>query len=250
MSRRIDSIDLRSKTPNQRKKILEDEIQRLPNIPNIESELQRGKKVEQLLKKGIKIKEIISQKTLSSEKIRNVFEKFEKDFIDYIPPKLENPKPSVYTLSDTFLLAQANTFSRELSTKLGEVWENVAFLSPKVISMEKIFDNFKIRGVDIIIASESEFCFCQIKTAKNTLTGSQKPRSESELKIFEKSKFCAALNLGNWNFNSDIIPRVAGQDFWDLIDIDYGDIIKYTKHTILSMEKYFKDNSNIQAKIL
>ena len=248
MSENVDKIDLISKTPSQRKKFLEEEIQKLPNLPNIESELQKGKKVEQLLKKGIKIEEIISQKTISPEKIRGVFKKFEEDFIDYIPPKLANPKPSVYTLSDTSLLARANTFSRELSTKLGDVWENVAFLSPKVISMEKIFDNFKIRGVDIIIINESEFCFCQIKTAKSTLTGSQRPRSESELKIFEKSKFVAALNLGNWTFNSDVVPRIAGKEFWDLIDIEYDEIIEHTKDTISSMEKYFKNKP--QAKLL
>ena len=248
MTKSIDEINFVSKTPLQRRITLEQQIQKLPNITSIETELQNGKKIEQLLKMGMKVQDVISHKTLSSKKICDVFQKFEKDFIKFIPSKLANPKPSVYTLSDTTLLAQANTFSRELSTKLGEVWENIAFLSPKVISMEKIFDNFKIRGVDIIIINEDEFCFCQIKTAKSTLTGSQRPRSESELKIFEKSKFVAALNLGQWTFNSNIVQRIAGKEFWDLIDIDYDEIIKYTKHTISSMEEYFKNKSQSKKK--
>ena len=88
------------------------------------------------------------------------------------------------------------------------------------------------------IFTDNDFSFCQIKTMKGTLTGSQKPRSENELKIYEKSYFVSALNLGNWTFNSKFIPRIAGKDFWNLIEIDYEFIIFNLKRMISKMEGF------------
>ena len=240
MVKRIYEIDLVSKTSIQRKKILEDEIAKLPDVSNIEKDFQRGKKIEQLLKMGLKVEDIIMHKSHSNDDIKNLFEKFKTDFIREISEKVSSPKPSVYTITDTPVLAKANTFTRDFSTKLGKIWEDIAFLSSKVISIEKIFHNIKIRGVDLIIADDQEFCFCQIKTMKGTLTGSQVPRSVNELKIYEKSNLVAALNLGSWTFNSKLIPRVSGKEFWDRIEIEYDVIIENTKNLLSSMEDFIK----------
>jgi len=250
MIKNIKKIDLLSKTKEQRKELLEDEIAKIPDFVNLEGDLQKGKKIEQLLKMGLRVNNIISHKSPSNEDIKNIFDKFKTDFTKQIGVKLLNPNPSVYTLSETPILSKANTFTRNFSTKLGEVWEDIAFLSPKVICIEKIFNNLKIRGVDVIIKKDKEFCFCQIKTMKSTLTGSQVPRAESELKIYENSKIVAALNLGSWTFNSDVVPRVAGKEFWDLIDIEYDIIIKNTENLMTSMEDYLIKNDEIQRKLI
>ncbi len=236
MKDRIKSIDLISMTQTQRKQCLEEEIIKISDLPNIDDSLQNGKKFEILLNQGFPVTSLIKSKSFNDNDINDVFINFKDNFLEEISNKLLNPKESVYTLTETPLLSKANTFSRSFSTKLGDVWEDIAFLSPKIISVEKIFDNFKIKGVDIII--DEEFRFCQLKTMKGTLTGSQKPRSEIELKIYDKSSFIAALDMGSWTFNSPVVSRISGREFWDLIEIDYDLIITNTKTMLISMEDF------------
>ena len=251
MDKSISEIKLLSKTPRERKEFLDNEISKFPDILNIEEDLQKGKKIERILESGLNIHDLIKDKEVpSDEDVRKIFKKFEKDFLNGISEKLLNPKSSVYTLAKTPLLSKANTLTRSFSTDLGAIWEDIAFLSPKVISTEKFFDGLKIRGVDFIVINDKEFCFCQIKTMKGTLTGSQKPRSEKELKIYKKSKFIAALELGSWTFNSSFVPRVSGRDFWNLIDLDYDLIIKNAKNLLSTMEDYLKNNESDDEKII
>ena len=245
MKKNISEIDLISKKPFQRKKIVENEINKIKNFSNIDEDFQKGKKFEKLLKMGLKVEDIICNKSPTSASIKKIFDEFEKKFLEYFNKKIINPDESIYTLSETPSLLKANSLTRSLSTKLGQVWEDIAFLSPKVINTEKIFNNLKITGVDLIIIGDKEFNFCQIKTKKDTLTGSQVKRSVNELEIYEKKMFVAALDLSRWTFNSSKVPRVAGKDFWDLIDIDYDEILKNIKNLLTSMEDYLKiDNIN------
>ena len=241
----LEQVDLALKTPNQRKEFLQEKIKEIPDFGNISKEFQLGKKLEKLLKSGLQVQKIVSDKSPCNQDLKIIFEKFKINFISEISEKLSAPNPSVYTVAETPVLKKANTFTRSFSTKLGEVWEDIAFLSPKIISTEKIFDNFKVKGVDVIICDNDEFCFCQIKTMKGTLTGSQVPRSEDELKIYEKSSLVAALDLGRWTFNSSLVPRIAGKEFWDLLEIDYDKIIENTKDLMSCMEEYIKDDNKI-----
>lgn len=80
-----------------------------------------------------------------------------------------------------------------------------------------------------------------MKTAKGTLTGSQAPRSENELSVFGKGIFCAALNKGDWTFNSQQIERKSGSEFWELVGINEYEFIKQKAEKMFGeLEELFK----------
>lgn len=73
--------------------------------------------------------------------------------------------------------------------------------------------------------------YAQLKTKRDTLTGSQSSRSVNELKIHQNSIFAAALDMGkSWTIGkreADLygIERLAGSAFWSRIDLDYNSIL-------------------------
>ncbi|WP_196215624.1 hypothetical protein VKI22_12635 [Cyanobacterium aponinum UTEX 3221] len=72
---------------------------------------------------------------------------------------------------------------------------NIAQISNKTFSPEKEL-NIKLKGIDLIIYHEQKIKYVQLKTKKDTLTGSQSSRTINELKIHPYSIFAAALNMG------------------------------------------------------
>jgi len=121
---------------------------------------------------------------------------------------------------------------------MGSLWEKIANISPYVIIPEVEFA-IKITGIDIVILSEEKVHFIQLKTLKGTLTGSQVPRSRNELSIQDNPLFAVAFNLGQWTFNDSIIPRIAGQEFWSKISIDYDIVENNVKDMLQKIEKAF-----------
>ena len=180
---------------------------------------------------------------VTRDEIRIIFENFQKRFESLIVEKINSPKESIFTSGLTPDLSAANTFTRSLSTTLGSVFEDIACLSSKVISPEKSFGKVKIKGVDLLIVDSSnlEIIFTQLKTAKGTLTGSQGPRSIKELSVFRKGIFAAALDLGDWTFNSNQIKRIAGQEFWELAGInEYEFIFEEAVRMFENLEDLFR----------
>ena len=173
-----------------------------------------------------------------NNEIKTIFDNFIDTFIRDIDAKLSSPKPSSYTIADTPALSLANTFTRSLSTKLGEVWEKIACISPKVVSPDIDF-GIKIKGVDVIILLDGNLTYTQIKTMKGTLTGSQVTRSISELKLHDHSLFVGALDLGTWTFSSEDITRQTGEEFWSRIDLDYSEIHKLAGNVMKKLEESF-----------
>ncbi|OCQ92191.1 hypothetical protein AMR42_15615 [Limnothrix sp. PR1529] len=178
-----------------------------------------------------------------SEAIAQKCHAFAQQFIDSIPSLVrsprqaaENPK-NLYELCGATLFTASNAISRSLSTKMGQLWEDLAKISPYTISPEKDF-GIKITGIDIIIfeVGQTNPIFTQLKTTPGTLTGSQKPRSQEELAIHEFSLFAAAFCLGTWNFSSPTIPRACGQKFWSKIGIEYELVEDSIKTMILDIE--------------
>jgi len=163
-----------------------------------------------------------------------------KDSISKIELK-QNP----YTMVGANLLANANAVTRSLSTKMGELWELLAQMSPYAINPEIEFDGLKIQGIDLIALNYNTHIleYIQLKTKRDTLTGSQSPRSKTELSIHDNPVFCAAFDLGPWNFNSEEIPRVCGAEFWERIGIEYDIFTELVKEMILGLELMFKDHS-------
>lgn len=175
------------------------------------------------------------------ETIEQIFDDFYEKFTISIFEKIEEPKDSIYTITDAKFLGNANTLTRALSTELGRVWEDIATLSDSVISPEDAFGGFKAKGVDLIILENGYLRFTQLKTARNTLTGSQKPRSEKELSVFKYSQFAVAHNIGAWTFKSKSIKRIAGEEFWNSIGIDYQEIVHHLTKLMSRIEPEMLD---------
>lgn len=169
--------------------------------------------------------------------------KFEDEFISnninslfkFDRAKIKN----LFQLTNCNTLFNASRVERQLSEAYGDLWENIACLSSNIISPEKEF-NTKIAGVDIIALFGKDIYFCQMKTKKDTLTGSQKNRSIKELSIHENSLFIAAFDIGGgWNFNSQYTKRIAGKDFWGETDINYDHLLNCIKNAFKNIETSF-----------
>lgn len=183
-----------------------------------------------------------------SELIANQTEKFATDFIDWLVEYfnkqkeiLENsPNPrNLYELCGASLLVTSNSVTRTLNTRMGRLWEEISNISPYVINPEVEFGE-KITGVDIIVLSDQKVYFTQLKTQKNTLTGSQAPRAKKELGIHDHSLFCAAFDLNKWTFPQNAkITRIAGKAFWDKIQIDYNTVETYTRSMLQRIDKVY-----------
>jgi hypothetical protein len=134
-------------------------------------------------------------------------------------------------------LAKANQLSRTVSTSLGKAWEDIACLSPQVVSPQRDLA-IRLKGVDIVAVDKSALLHVQIKTQRNTLTGSQRTRSIRELGCYANPVFAAAFSVGPWTISP--VPGlriVAGDEFWSLIGLDYEAICAVAKIEILKLEK-------------
>jgi hypothetical protein len=133
-------------------------------------------------------------------------------------------------------LARANTVSRLVSTHLGKAWEEMAALSHVAVSPDIEF-GVRLTGVDIIFLENNILRHTQIKTQKNTLTGSQKPRSLNELRLHPKPLFAVAFDVANWTFSSKNIERAAGEAFWSKLSIRYEDVVGAARECLTSLER-------------
>ncbi len=152
--------------------------------------------------------------------------------------KLQVAPKNIYELSGANKLAFSNNVTRTLSTTMGCLWEKIANLSPFAINPELEF-KIKIKGIDLIFYDQEldGIFYAQLKTQQNTLTGSQKNRSVSELLLHENSIFCACFETASsWTFNHSEIPRISGSAFWNRIGIDYLMLLEKIKDMILKLE--------------
>ena len=225
---------------NERKLFIMDLVNEIPDNPNYENALQISYKFEQVINK-FDLNHLFSNSMESIYTIPEVFQQFSQTFMDGISVKLNNPGDSLFTLSNTKYFAFANIITRDLSRRWGKIWEDIAVISPKVVSPEKTFGGYKIPGVDFLMLLHNKLYFCQMKTAKNTLTGSQAPRSRTELELFQNSAFISAFDIGSWHFNSSHTQRLAGEQFWKLIDINYFEIETNFIKTLENIENEFRD---------
>ncbi len=175
--------------------------------------------------------EVESFKPLAIQKLKESSRSYEE---------IEKRPVNVYELAGASKLAAANRATRNLSTTLGLLWERVANISPYSINPEIEF-NIKIKGIDLISSNvfNKKIEYQQLKTQKNTLTGSQKSRSIQELMLYENPVFCACFELGAWTFNSPVIPRISGKAFWSRIGIDYPTFESRAKNLMMDLEQEF-----------
>ena len=185
-----------------------------------------------------------------SELIRAKIDKFARDFINWLVKYFETKKaileshsnPSnLFELCGAKLLVTSNSVTRNLSTKIGLLLEEISNISPYVISPELEF-KIKITGVDIVMFSEKTVKFAQLKTQKNTLTGSQVSRAKKELSVHENPLFVAAFDVGSWTFPQDSrISRIAGKVFWDDIHMNYELVETHVRNMLQRIDKAFAE---------
>ncbi|MEI8007713.1 MAG: hypothetical protein WCI48_16015 [Bacteroidota bacterium] len=170
--------------------------------------------------------------------LENVKAKFlkEKDLPD-------SDRVNLFELAGTEHLFLSNQYTRVITENLGHRFEEIASLSHLAFNHETEL-NWNIRGIDVIIFDGTNIRYTQLKTKRDTLTGSQVPRSNQELSIHQNSIFAAALDIGNgWTFNNrkdNLYPvtRLAGESFWKLIDIDYSYVLGKSKELMKKLEDY------------
>jgi hypothetical protein len=154
----------------------------------------------------------------------------------------DNEYENLFEAAGAENLYLSNQYTRIITEKLGHKFEEIAILSHKAFDSDREL-NITIRGIDVIIFDDGKIRYTQLKTKRNTLTGSQAPRSNKELSIHENSIFAAALDLGKaWTFKSrkdNLYPvaRLAGSQFWSLIGIDYDCIIENAKKLLTKLER-------------
>jgi hypothetical protein len=141
-----------------------------------------------------------------------------------------------YDLVKASKLARANKVSRLISTYLGTAWEEMAALSLFALRPEIEFGQ-RITGIDLVILDGDKLRHTQVKTQRNTLTGSQVKRARSELALHEAPLFAAAFAVGSWTFSSPTVERLDGTAFWTKLAIDYGDVVRAAANCCVFLEK-------------
>ena len=222
-----------------KKKFIINQSKNISSPSNTPEELKSSYSYKEVINKFIVEYINLKQKNISedyNQSIKNKIEKFKNNFLDYIFKKIEEEATNLYQISEAYTLSKFNTVARSLSTKMGHLWEDLAICSNKVISPEIEF-GLKIKGIDLIILKDDTPYYCQMKTLEGTLTGSQVPRSKTELNIHENAYFVSAFKTGTqWTFSSDTITRLVGEEFWSIIDLEYEKLLDEVKSMIKEIE--------------
>lgn len=183
------------------------------------------------------------------KQLKSVLAKFEQDVIDRLLQTKENfdsirettrpAKQNLFLLAGTKNLFLSNKYTRTISTTLGNRLEHVIDIDRSKCFDTETYFNLKVRGVDkFVLDSNGNIRHIQVKTKKDTLTGSQAKRSVIELGIHPHPIFAALFDFGGWNFpRHDKIARMAGNEFWDLVGLAYEDVLEEVCNSLQRIEK-------------
>jgi hypothetical protein len=159
--------------------------------------------------------------------------------------KTNNLKPrkfkNIFEFAGCKKLYLSNKYTRIISERLGHQFEKIASLSPCVMIPEVTL-NLKLKGIDAIFYLDRQIYYTQIKTKRDTLTGSQVTRTLNELKIHPNSLFVAALDMGkSTNPSLTIAQRegitlLVGEQFWSKIGIEYAKMLQQVCEILRGIE--------------
>lgn len=174
------------------------------------------------------------------EEIDEILIKFKQEILKGLSQEKDNFRQEIKKNKTSFKnifefagcenLYLSNLYTRFISENMGHKLEDIAGIANNVILPDKEL-GIKIKGIDLIIFHQNIIKYAQLKTKKDTLTGSQSSRSINELKIHPNAIFVAALDMGDsWTLSKKKcekynIQRLAGKDFWSLINLDYALIL-------------------------
>lgn len=188
------------------------------------------------------ILEYFNRKTDKRGQIADLFKNFEESILPELRVLVQtstDKKQNIYQLTSCTSLSSANAVTRTFSTKLGTLWEKVAMLAPNVISPE--FElGYKIPEIDIIVKYNNKLYYTQLKTQKNTLTGSQSPRTAQEMSKYENSWFVVCIDTNCKCTAPKSITKLVGREFWEKIGIDYNVILTLLTNLCQKVEEVVK----------
>ena len=128
----------------------------------------------------------------ADRKIDKILDKFIKEVLDGVYQEKDKFRKAMNTKKKTFKnifefsksenLYLSNMYTRFISENLGHKLEEIANLSNNVYIPDRELE-INIKGIDLIIYDQGLIKYTQLKTKKDTLTGSQKDRSIIELSI-------------------------------------------------------------------
>ena len=211
-------------------------------FPNISEELKEAYCLARVIDAFLIQKFFPTQKVLTENQklhqVDSILNAFEKDIIwsletakkDFVTLR-KNPrklKQNLFIYAGTKQLYLSNKYTRTISTKLGNYLEKIINIDKSRCFDTEAYLQIKIKGVDKFILDNQNIRHVQIKTKKDTLTGSQAKRSVIELSIHPNPVFAAVFDFGKgWHFPKiDGVQRLTGQEFWDLIGFDYEVILE------------------------
>lgn len=230
-------------TVQERKKIIYSEFyKRYKCYPEaIPDQIDRSYKLSKILE--VFLPNYIENKADNTNLLEDYFNDFREEILPILSDILIdtlNSDKNIYQLFNCPSLAASNAITRTFNTKLGLFWEKIAILSSNVVSTELEF-GFKLVGVDSILYHNNNFYYTQLKTQKNTLTGSQSHRVTQELEKYSHALFvsCLHCNVG-WTYSGPI-PKLVGEDFWNMTDLNYDDIIRNLQLLLNSVENLLNE---------
>ena len=189
------------------------------------SKTQKLKQIKQILKT---YEEDVSKRLLET-----------KDNFDKIRKKTKPSKQNLFLVAGTKSLFLSNQYTRTITTTLGNRLEFIL-----EIDKSKCFDtetnfNLKIPGIDkFVLDGDGKIRHVQVKTKKDTLTGSQVQRSKIELGIHPNPIFAALFDFGGWHFpKHEKIARMTGNEFWSLVGLDYETVLDEVCKSLRRIEK-------------
>lgn len=188
-------------------------------------------------------------KTEKLKQLKKILKTYEKDVLKKLLEAKDNfkeikrtTKPSkqnLFLIAGTKNLFLSNKYTRTITTTLGNRLENILEIDKSKCFDTEIHFNLKIPGIDkFILDNDGKIRHVQVKTKKDTLTGSQVKRSVIELGIHPNPIFAALFDLGGWHFpKHEKIARMTGDEFWSLVNLDYKTVLDEVCKSLQRIEK-------------
>lgn len=215
-------------TVEQRRNIIyQDFYQKFNCTPNdILDPIRRSFMLSQVLEEFLP--NYFSNKQNRTNLLAQYFNQFEDNILPTLSGIMQQTLQSnknIYQLFNCPSLASSNAITRTFNTRLGLFWEEIAILSSNIVSPELEF-GFKLVGVDCILYHNDIFYYTQLKTQKNTLTGSQSHRVTDELSVYKNALFVSCLHCDtSWTYSGPI-EKIFGRTFWNMTDLNYDAILE------------------------
>lgn len=188
-------------------------------------------------------------KTQKLKELKQILKTYENDVLKRLLETRDNfkeirkttkpNKQNLFLVAGTKNLFLSNKYTRTITTTLGNRLELIL-----EIDKSKCFDtetnfNLKIPGIDkFILDNDGKIRHVQVKTKKDTLTGSQVKRSVIELGIHPNPIFAALFDFGGWHFpKHEKITRITGNEFWSMVSLDYETVLDEVCKSLRKIEK-------------